>query len=92
MQTRYVNIYFDPRDAYLTDIDLVRLMQDEIRQGRVDITSWSVMHERRLCYSIMVTGELFTSEDIYNAALNMVYMWIRYLSSDGLPFSQRYIF
>jgi hypothetical protein len=74
MQTRYVNIYFDPRDAYLTDIDLVRLMQDEIRRGRVDITSRSVKHERRLCYSIKVTGELYTSEDMHNAALNMVYM------------------
>jgi hypothetical protein len=43
MQTRYVNIYFDPRDAYLIDIDLLRLIQDKISQGAVNITSWSTM-------------------------------------------------
>lgn len=92
MQTRYVNIYFDPRDAYLSDIDLLRLMQDEIRQGSADITDWPAMQESRLCYSIEVTGELYAAEDIYNAALDMVYVWIRYLASDGLPFYRRDVF
>lgn len=92
MQIRYVNIYFDPRDAYLSDLDLLRLMQDEIRQGSVDMTDWPEMREKRLCYSIKVTGEFYTSADMYNAALNVVYVWIRYLASDGLPFYRRDVF
>lgn len=92
MQTRYVNIYFDPQDAYLGDIDLLRLIQDKISQGDVKITSWSVMRESHLCYSIKVTGEFHNSGEMCSQALNKVYLWIRYLSADGLPFFRRDIF
>lgn len=89
MQTRYVNIYFDTQDAYLSDIDLLRLMQDQISHRDADITEWPVMQDSRLCYSIEVTGDFYTEDDIYDAALNEVYVWIRYLASDGLPFYRR---
>jgi hypothetical protein len=92
MQIRYVNIHFDPQDAYLSDIDLLRLIQDKISQGDVKITPWSIMRESRLCYSIKVTGEFHGSGDMCSLALNKVYLWIRYLSADGLPFFRRDIF
>lgn len=92
IQTRYVNIYFDPRDAYLGDIDLLRLIQDKISEGAFNVTSWPAMREFRLCYSIEVTGEFYDSEDVCSLALNKVYLWIRYLSADGLPFLRRDIF
>lgn len=92
MQIRYVNIYFDPQDAYLSDIDLLRLMQDQITHADADITQWPVMREHRLCYSIAVTGDFHAVGDVYDAALNEVYVWIRYLASDGLPFYRRDVF
>lgn len=92
MQTRYVNIYFDPGDAYLSDIDLLRVIQDKISQGDVKITSWSAIREVRLCYSIKVTGEFYGSGVVCSQALNKVYLWIRYLSSEGLPFFRRDVF
>lgn len=92
IQTRYVNIYFDPRDAYLSNIDLLRLIQDKISQGAFHVTSWPAMRESRLCYSIEVTGEFYDFEDVCSLALNKVYLWIRYLSADGLPFFWEDIF
>ncbi|KAJ5453492.1 uncharacterized protein N7458_004448 [Penicillium daleae] len=92
MQTWYVNINFAPRDAYLSDIDLLRLMQDKISQGSVSVTLWSEMQESRYCYSIKVTGEFYSPGEIHSAALNKVYLWIRYLASDPLPFFRRDVF
>ncbi|KAJ5586884.1 uncharacterized protein N7459_002649 [Penicillium hispanicum] len=88
----YVNVFFTYIDGRYDDMYLLRTMQTVVRGDLAIISSRPMMLERPLCCSIEVRGTYTTKREILDAADHQIYLWVRSLPTDGLPFSRREVF
>lgn len=88
----WVTVYFDPSEARLNDLELVRLMMYRVVNQQVVIDELPKHHRYSHCLSVRIGGELPDENAVYEVAEAMVDYYYRKVKSGEFVVNRTYIF
>lgn len=88
----WATVYFDPDEARLSDLELIRLMMYRVVNRQVEIGELPMHHRYSHCLSIRVGGELPDEDAVYEVAEAMVDYFYGRAKSGEFDVNRTYIF
>ena len=88
----WATVYFDPEEAWLNDLELVRRMMYRVVNRQVTVDELPMHHRYSHCVSIRVGGELPDDDAVYEVAEVMLDYFHGKVKSGEFVVNRGYIF
>lgn len=93
----WVNVFFDPEDAIMSDMALLKRIQSDLEAHLAVVSDTCLMASRPLCISIAIyisqfADPLDVENKIFRDAVAVVQQWMRNVPTQGMPFLRDSLF
>lgn len=88
----WATVYFDPDEARLPDLELVRLMMYRVVNRQIRVDEFPMHHMYSHCLSIRVAGELPDEDAVHEVAEAMLDYFYRKVKSGEFVINRTYVF
>lgn len=88
----WATVYFDPDEARLPDLELVRLMMYRVVNRQIRVDEFPMHHMYSHCLSIRVAGELPDEDAVHEVAEAMLDYVYRKVKSGEFVINRTYVF